>query len=438
VKPSLPFSQPLPGIQEEDLGIAVGFSFPGELQQPTDQVALKVAALREIVPNPDGLTLVGIVEVRGAGQFDPGVYQVSIDLNTSEPSVAGLLSPIAGTEPQPIQFRRTPQILNPERFDSAYEEFTTLEEPPDTAVAISADSLCFVIKTEAPLTVQTQEPVYVRFCTEPGSPLSVRTTFADQYNQLEQLVDQTAERLEMQDVVQADQAISEMEYSENLENCAAGIQQSAPNTPAGEPILTVSPIAETAAVSPAVQLSPTVETPTAETPTQESPIPGSTESVGGACSSDITVAPVTRAYFDEQLETQSPPATGTTRLFSFASFSMSAFQAQRFSVDVAVVRVHKEIVTSLGSVAPGEYKLQYWYQGKNAAGQDIFYAATITGFKLNPQGNRIGDVVNQPVPAVPSTFVDDPNTTVVEPEATAQISACRIFRRCTFFQRTCT
>jgi hypothetical protein len=92
------------------------------------------------------------------------------------------------------------------------------------------------------------------------------------------------------------------------------------------------------------------------------------------------------------------------------------------------------------AVAPGLYTLYYWFKGKDDNGEDLFYAATISGFRLDEQGNEIGEVISQAVPAVPSpsTFVDDPDIVVVEEEADAQISDCRILRRGTFFQKICT
>src|SRR5689334_652157 len=64
-KPSLPFSQTLPQIQQNELGTTVGFSFPSGISGAA--VALKVAPLLAIKPASDGLTLVGIVEIGGAG-----------------------------------------------------------------------------------------------------------------------------------------------------------------------------------------------------------------------------------------------------------------------------------------------------------------------------------------------------------------------------------
>jgi len=68
--------------------------------------------------------------------------------------------------------------------------------------------------------------------------------------------------------------------------------------------------------------------------------------------------------------------------------------------------------------------MDYWYDGTGE-----FYAATITGV-LKEDGTVVTD---QQVPAVPATFVNEDETE----QPGAQISACRIFGICVFFQKTC-
>jgi hypothetical protein len=100
---------------------------------------------------------------------------------------------------------------------------------------------------------------------------------------------------------------------------------------------------------------------------------------------------------------------------------------------VAVVKVLKpiQVITDQGtfpSIQPGEYIMDYWF---DSAG--VFYAAMVSGYlEANTTGTTF-DVVNQQAPAVPALFVNADGSDLTG----AQISACRIFRRCGFFQREC-
>jgi hypothetical protein len=139
------------------------------------------------------------------------------------------------------------------------------------------------------------------------------------------------------------------------------------------------------------------------------------------CGSDISLAPVTDAYFKEKYGSIPVPAGNR---FTMASLLRPAFQPINTSIPVAIVLIHQRIDTSLGPVFPGNYQLNYWY---DAGGN--FYAATITGV-LTDNG---GTVTDQQVPAIPATFVNEDGTQ----QPGSQISACRIFGICTFFQKSC-
>jgi hypothetical protein len=145
-----------------------------------------------------------------------------------------------------------------------------------------------------------------------------------------------------------------------------------------------------------------------------------------ACGSDITIAPVTLDYFKEQFKSVQ---TSTGRRFVMASLTAPVFNLEDAQpVTVAVVQILQPIETSLSVVLPGEYRLDYWFDAN-----EVFYAATISGITSN--GNI---VTNQPVPAVPAAFINDPEHADLPEESGAQISASRIFGRCTFFQKSCT
>jgi hypothetical protein len=287
-----------------------------------------------------------------------------------------------------VGFLRIPQIVNPDRLSSPYEEFLGLGDPPDTGVAIGSQSVCFVIKTEV------EGVAYSRYCSVPDSILSVRSIFESQFAELQELISQVADGFGLP--IDVEDTISEMEDIENLKTCAAATPTSQEGTPTAEP----------------------------------------QEGLQEACDSDITVAPVTRAHFEEQLRELNILETPTSNRFVFTSLSEPVFQeSPPTPVEVAVVLIHENIETSLGLVMPGKYTMQYWFDEN-----DVFYAATITGVTLDEQGNEIGQVVNQQVPAVPAGFVNDPDEPPPDPDSEpgALISACRIFGYCSFFQWSCT
>ena len=91
------------------------------------------------------------------------------------------------------------------------------------------------------------------------------------------------------------------------------------------------------------------------------------------------------------------------------------------------IQVLDDTGTVLDIIQPGEYRMDYWF---NEDG--LFFAATLTSFTTGNQ-TSIPDVINRQAPGVPATFINADGSDLPG----AHISACRIFRRCGFFQRGC-
>jgi hypothetical protein len=124
-----------------------------------------------------------------------------------------------------------------------------------------------------------------------------------------------------------------------------------------------------------------------------------------ACGSDITVAPLELAAIER----------------NFIARQDQAIEV--LSVPMAFIQVHQSINTTISLVEPGVYQMDYWFYRNGE-----FFAATISGTMEN--GNPVTD---QQIPAVPAAFVNRDGSE----QPGAQISACRIFGRCTFFQNSC-
>jgi hypothetical protein len=404
-KPSLVFSPYEPPSMQPILG----YTFPGDVLDW--MMPFKVTAFTDITPDPsDRLTPVGMLEIgippeSGSEETEPRIYLVTIDLISTGTLVRGKLFSITTTDAFDVTFQRIPQMRNPERTDSTYEEFQALEPAPVSFATISAASSCFVVTTQA------AGPI--KYCSRPTgpdgspSPLSVRDNFTSQYAHLQDLISEVAGQFDLQNVIQLDQIISMQEDIQHVQNCASDL-------------------------------------------TQET------------CGSDIIVAPVERQYFEQKYKDKfggndgdhdgddggddeddgnggnddeddggdgddsddASSALGSP--FRFVSMLASLFrQEAQTPIEVAAVKVLLPIETSLGTVLPGDYKLTYWFDANGD-----FYAATITGVTADNT-----PVINQPVPAVPADLVNADAGSPEQPPA--QISACRIFDYCTFFQRSC-
>lgn len=363
---------------------------------------------------------VGVVEI-GPGPEKQGTYLAAIDIVSAGDTVPGLLASTTNADVFLVFFQRTTQKLNPARGEEAtIEAFKTLPPPPDVAVAIRSDSLCFVVKTN-------NDPPYIRYCSEPKSMLSVKDNFASQYASVQSSMNGAIELLMGGGnfepgfaAVQTEQIISEMEDPSRLEGCGEQILNPAQVIQPPEPTPTKDSM--TFEFEPPQDAAvPDQPKPSLAFSQSDTLLPENLAVLQAACGSDITVAPVTLDYFQEKYQSLAPPAS--SRLFMVSLLAPAFLQAGTSPITVAAVQIHQPIDTSLGTVFPGNYRLDYWF---NAGGE--FYAATITGTLTNGT-----PVTNQPVPAVPATFVNEDDTE----QPGAQISTCRIFGRCTFFQSSC-
>ncbi len=390
LKPRLEFTYGAEGLGDQ----AVGFTFPD------GTIALKAAPFWDIYSypygdDPDGYyTPVGLVEFGDGSDsgVPPGIYLVMLDLQSIDQYILGEIRHLYEEGAvYTLYFERIPQLLNPMRFDpdrTSYAEFTDSSLPPDNSVTLTADGVCFILKTGDP----SMGEDYVRYCSEQASVLSPQVNYKPQYEGLIESIGKTAEYLGMENDIQYEQIISEKEDLESITRCA------------------------------------------------DKNLAGDLEGAQLECGSDITVAPVKEEYYLEnyaagydQMKSQSfleDPAPLAAALP--VVFQQDEIYAGHFPVPVATVQVLSPIDTDpdmryegdTDIIQPGYYRLDYWFDAN-----EEFYAATISGYRYADEV----EVRFQPVPAVPATFVNADGSD----QAPAQISTCRIFRRCVFWQQIC-
>ncbi|MBP1702843.1 MAG: LysM domain [Chloroflexi bacterium] len=469
-----------PSAGAADFRIQVlGFTFPNGM------IAIK-AAPYQAPHNPDldeGLTPVGRVEI-GEGGSNPGTYDVNLDIEGTTQCVSGELRPVEsdGSNPLLVRFVRIPLVPNPERVNSSKPSWPPIieeEVPVDSYAGITADGVCFVLKSGES---------YYRYCSEPGSDLSAKKNEA-QYNELVVSIRTTAEIFGLQNDLEYSQTISTLEDSGHINECfesqkpggRGGISNG--ETACDSDIIAAPVTKEYLMRTPgSADLPPfqsLINNPTPEQNPCEPP-PPTPEPQEKTCKSPYIVRynewvwKIARrcnispyAIIDANgllppywlypgdvliLPRNAPPFPGRPQsnlgnspfAFAWGSLPLSnalasfAWQDQStttpISVTVGVVKVLREIDTDPQNrysdnkdiVKPGDYRLDYWFDGNQN-----FFAATISGFKYVDE--VITQVTNQQIPAVPAAFINADGTEPVS----AQISACRIFRRCVFFQRRC-
>jgi hypothetical protein len=360
---------------------------------------------------------VGAVEI-GNGPEEQGQYVVAIDLASDLNDVPGFIASTTDADIYQISFQRTTQKTNPLRGDAAaYGEFKTLVLP-DISVALSADAVCFVVNL--PEGLNEKFVGFQRYCSQPGSVLSVREKFGSQYETMQASINNITDILNLDIPIETNQIISEMEDTSHLENCSAQLSSPSIETPQPEEYQSILPTSHDypAPKAPAV---PTDKKPSLAWGSEAAESDQALAATQQICASDITLAPVVEAYFKEQYGGSTVIAR---QQLTKSSLSMPSFLPSDTFITVAVVQIHQPIVTDLGTVFPGIYRLDYWFDIEGR-----FYAASITGALAD--GNT--QVINQQVPAIPATFVNDDDSA----QPGAQISACRIFGVCTFFQYSC-
>jgi hypothetical protein len=357
-KPSLNFSQsispPLP-----TLGTITGYTFPSDFVDWT--MPIRVAAFETITIDPNvTFTPVGVVEI-GSDQNSPLIYQVEIDLSSTGTEVQGKLLSITTTDTLDVTFQRMPQLVNPERMNSPYEEFQSLEPAPDSFSTIFSSGVCFVATTvDGP----------VKYCSiasasDESGQLSVRDNFSSQYANLQDLISPIAQQFGLENVIQLDQVISMQEDVQHIQDCASQLTQQ-------------------------------------------------------ACGADVVVAAVSEQSFEQQYNEK---FGGGDEDDDDDENSDDQSSLQPTAIAVGVVKVLRPIDTSGSNIRPGDYRMDYWFDANG-----VFYAATITGLTTNNT-----QVTNQQIPAVPASLINEDGTD----QPGAQISACRIIRRCMFWQSSC-
>lgn len=314
-------------------------------------------------------------------------YVVEVDLGDTHSPVNGTLSsPTTGQTIYDVTFDLLPQKDNLERTNSPYAEFRNLPMP-NTGAGISANDLCLV--------VNIGPDGHTRYC-------STATTAST-------LASSGTPKQASPFVFSSLNALTSPFAAPALQTTTTDALSVADSFPAqyGElqDLITAS-IAHISYAAP-VQLDQVIST--IEDPQRLQDCANATvDTQQTACASDILIAPVTQAEFDAQfniLDAQVAPLSSPT------------------SINVAIVKVLQPITISTGVIEPGDYQVDYWFDTDK-----VFYAATLTGLTDS-------DVVvtNQQAPAVPVSFVNTDGTDLPG----IQISSCRFFRRCVFFQGNC-
>jgi hypothetical protein len=296
----------------------------------------------------------------GSDQNSPRIYLAEIDLNSTATEVQGRLIPITTTGTLDITFQRMPQIPNSERTNSPYEEFQALEPAPDSFSTIFAGGVCFVATT-------VDGPI--KYCSKPSASddsaqLSVRNNFSSQYQKLRDLISPVAEQFGLENVIQLGHIISMQEDVQHILDCASILTQQ-------------------------------------------------------ACGADVVVAPVTGQYFQQKYDETFGEGDEDE-----GDNGGDGSSSQPTPIAVGVVKVLRPVDTSGGTIQPGDYRIDYWFDANG-----VFYAATLTGFMTDNT-----QVTNQQVPAVPAALINATNSPQQPP---SQISGCRLLRRCIFWQGRC-
>lgn len=170
-KPALPFvtangdSEAASALIDELLlpvDHVIGFAFPD------GTIAMRAAALPESMGNnfAEGLDTIGVVQIgEGEGGAPPGMYALSLDLQSDSNEVEGVLSPLEEGDEQGLLFNRSKLEINEERGE--------VEAP--IQVSMSSSTICYDIQVGE---------AYWQYCSSPNSILNVAANFGEQYGAL--------------------------------------------------------------------------------------------------------------------------------------------------------------------------------------------------------------------------------------------------------------
>lgn len=347
----------------------IGFTFPAGIDVG-GVVPVEAAAFLDFQPPAsDGFSEVGMVAV-SLDQFI-----VAIDVVSTSDIVAGQLISTTGPEVVDVNFRRIPQIVNPDRANATYAEFQ-LDSAPDTTAAITPNSVCFVVSTavdtftrycstSATLLSQPAERQMRLWATNPASAnrssslqsvdlvgkalpllplqivspasLSVQDSFPTQYTDLQNMIVAAAAHIGFQAPLALDLTLSTIQDAQRIQDCASAV---------------------------------------------------------GECTSDIVAAPVPLDYFEQQYNEKFGGDNGDDD--DEEESATAASSSPPTPIALGVVSVLQLIEYSTGIVQPGDYRLDAWFDTNG-----VFFAATLTGLTTNDS-----PVVNQQIPAIPATFID--------------------------------
>ena len=324
----------------------IGFTFPAGIDVG-GVVPVEAAAFLDFQPPAsDGFSEVGMVAV-SLDQFI-----VAIDVVSTSDIVAGQLISTTGPDVVDVNFRRIPQMVNPNRANATYAEFQ-LDSAPDTTAAITPNSVCFVVGTEVDTftrycsineTVASQSadplakalPLVVLQAAGPSS-LSVQDSFPAQYADLQNIIVAAAAHIGFQAPLALDLTLSTIQDAQRIQDCASAV---------------------------------------------------------GECTSDIVAAPVPLDYFEQQYNEKFGGDNGDDD--DEEESATAASSSPPTPISLGVVSVLQPIEYSTGIVQPGDYRLDAWFDTNG-----VFFAATLTGLTTNDS-----PVVNHQIPAIPATFID--------------------------------
>ncbi|MGE5463366.1 MAG: hypothetical protein ACM3PS_08420, partial [Syntrophothermus sp.] len=354
---------------------------------------------------------------------EPIKYTVEIDdIHSTAEVVSGSLVSADGTS-IPVNFRRTSQIVNPERQQSKYDPFN-MGTPPQSDVVIGASTVCFVVDVGKGTGIED----YQRYCTTsdptstptptptttaggltareslpllalqtqtatpaPPAPGSIRAQYPAQYAAMQTMIADTASHLSFVATGVADieidknEIISTIEGATDIEKCATADA----NTRAKD------------------------------------------------CASDIIVAPVTMDYFNKYyapLKNRNTSASNTNDTTSIIVGVVRVLGPFEFTAglpptptgtpptptDTPQVTTQTPPVPPSITIEPGDYVLRYVFDKDDGS----FYAAQISGVTVNGV-----NVDYTQIPAIPMKFVD-PNDSPTDQQPIAVISGFCMYRWC--------
>lgn len=434
------------------LGTIIGYNFP--IGAPDWTIPLRVGPFEDITPVSSGkLTDVGMVEL-GVVPYsdlaaDRRIYLVKIDLTSKKDTVKGMLVSTTSNEKIVVDFRRIPQIVNPERTDSPYQVFRDLSVPTSGS-SIYSDGVCFIVKTPADTTspgprnltsslsngngFQVRRVGVVVEYT-PGQSITIQDRNGSQFpytlipspvilppHRVDELKvgayvtvvapnnvpggKQRAVQIVVHGNVPEGFPPSETEYTRYCSTDTPGSPLSVRDnfiSPYAYLQNQMSDAAQRFDLQDDVQLDQIVST----IEDSQRLIDCSNELTEEACGSDMTVAPLPLEDFLQKYNQM---------------LGMLPLNAP-MSIDIAVMKIHQPIQVSNGIIQPGDYRVGYWFDPSG-----VFYAATLTGFRQDDT-----PVINQQVPAVPAFWVNADGSMMDG----ANISACRLGDWCLIRQSSC-